>query len=144
MRTLLCVFIGAAALTAQQPPKPHTPSDSELRQIQAKTAELGTMLKAVESHPLYADAAIYHKAAEFILRIPGEFYTAAYVKDTLNGLETGIARAKELAAGTSSWTTRKGRVLRAYRSKIDGSIQPYGLIIPESYNGQPFRLDIWM
>ena len=143
MRFLLCLLI-AAVLPAQQPPKPYTPADAELRQIQAKTAELGAMLSAVRSHPLYADAAIYHKAAEFIVKIPGEFYTPAYVKDTLNALDTGIARAKELAAGTASWTTRKGRVLRAYESRIDGSIQPYGMIIPESYTGQPIRLDIWM
>src|SRR5438270_7089998 len=144
MRTLLSLILAAAAVSAQQPPKPYTPTDTELRQIQAKTTELGTMLRAVESHPLYADAAIYHKAAEFILKIPGEFYTPAYVKDTLTALDSGIARAKELASGTASWTTRKGRVLRAYRSMIDGSIQPYGVIIPESYSGQPIRLDLWM
>lgn len=36
---------------------------------------------------------------------------------------------------------------RAYVSKIDGSIQPYGLIVPESYvpNGpQKYRLDVWL
>src|SRR5947207_13028823 len=110
MRILLSFVAAAAALTAQQRPKPYTPTDAELRQIQAKTAELATMLKAVESHPLYADAAIYHKAADFIVKIPSEFFTAAYVKDTLNALDTGIARARELAARTASWTTRKGRV----------------------------------
>src|SRR6476661_3002903 len=129
MRFLIGLLF-AAAVPAQQPPKPYTPTAVELRQIQAKTAELGAILSGVQSHPLYADAAIYHKAAEFILKIPGEFYTPAYVRDTLNALDTGIARAKELAAGTASWTTRKGRVLRAYRSTIDGSIQPYGMIIP--------------
>jgi predicted peptidase len=33
--------------------------------------------------------------------------------------------------------------VRAYRSKIDGSVQPYGLVIPESYVGAPVRTDIW-
>jgi len=69
MRTLFCLLLAVAAAPAQQPPKPYNPSDAELRQIEAKTAELAAMLKAVEAHPLYADAAIYHKAAEFILKI---------------------------------------------------------------------------
>ena len=29
-------------------------------------------------------------------------------------------------------------------SSVDGSVQPYGLIIPESYTGEPIRLDVWM
>ncbi len=145
MRTLVCVLLSVAALAAQQqPPKSYSPTDAELRQIEAKTNELGAMLKKVEGHALYPDAAIYHKAAEYIVRQPGEFANAAAVKDTLAALDTGIARAAELAAGTASWTTRKGRILRAYRSAVDGSIQPYGLIIPESYSGQPVRLDVWM
>ena len=33
--------------------------------------------------------------------------------------------------------------MRGYRSKVDGSVQPYGLIIPESYDGsKPVRLDL--
>ena len=134
----------AAGLAAQQPPKVYTPTDAERQQIEAKTAELGDLLRKVESNPMYPDAAIYRKAAEFILKEPGEFATAAYVKDTLAALDTGIARAKELAAGTASWTKAKGRIVRAYRSKVDGSLQPYGLIIPESYAGQPIRLDVWL
>ena len=35
-------------------------------------------------------------------------------------------------------------MVRAYRSKIDGSIQPYGMIIPESYNGARTRMDFWI
>ena len=42
-----------------------------------------------------------------------------------------------------SWESRKGRIVRGYRSKVDGSVQPYGLIIPESYDGsKPVRLDV--
>src|SRR5436305_8256104 len=144
MRTLVCVMLTAAGLAAQQPPKVYTPTDAERQQIEVKTAELGNLLRNVESTPMYPDAAIYHKAAEFILKEPGEFATAAYVKDTLAALETRIARAKELAAGTASWTKANGRIVRAYRSKVDGSLQPYGLIIPESYTGQPIRLDVWL
>src|SRR5690606_17291038 len=42
------------------------------------------------------------------------------------------------------WTRQKGLVVRAYRSRIDGSVQPYGMIVPESYEGSPSRLDFWI
>src|SRR5947209_7347228 len=147
MRRLLCALVTAAALTAQTPtpqPQPYTPSAEEKRQIEAKSAELGALLNKLERNPLYADAAIYQKAGEFILRHPEEFATAAYVKDTLAVLDKGIARTRELAGGSPSWTKTKGRIVRAYTSSVDGSVQPYGLIIPESYSGKPIRLDIWM
>lgn len=148
MRTLICLALSVAALSAQQekqaPRGPHTPTADELRQIQAKTAELAGLLAKVERHPLYPDAAIFHKAAVYIVKHTGEFSTPAYVKDTLTALDSGIARAKELAAGSSSWTKAKGRVVRAFRSRVDGSLQPYGMIIPESYTGQPTRLDVWL
>jgi pimeloyl-ACP methyl ester carboxylesterase len=145
MRTLFCAVLSAVAVLAQQqPPRPYTPTSDESRQIQDKTTELAALLAKVENHPLYPDAAVYMKAAKFIVRHEGEFANAGYVKDTLAALDTGIARAKELAAGTSTWTKAKGRLVRAYRSRVDGSIQPYGLIIPDSYSGQPGRLDVWM
>jgi len=60
-------------------------------------------------------------------------------------LDAGLARAAELAAGNSSWTKSKGNVVRAYVSRVDGSVQPYGLTIPASYDGtKPMRLDVWL
>ncbi len=59
-------------------------------------------------------------------------------------LDRGLARAKELEAGAPSWPKQKGHLVRAYVSRVDGSVQPYGLTIPASYDGtKPVRLDIW-
>ena len=58
----------------------------------------------------------------------------------------GIERADQLAAGQSPWTTATGLVVRGYVSKIDGSVQPYGLVVPESYTNKGpgrFRCDLW-
>jgi pimeloyl-ACP methyl ester carboxylesterase len=145
IRISLCA-LGASALLAQvQSPMPrYYPSNQEKQQIYAKLAELTAGSVKLEGNPLYADVAIYQKAGDFIVSHPEEFIKASYVRDTLNVLDNGIARAKELAAGSPSWIKSKGRLVRAYRSTIDGSIQPYGLIIPESYSGRPIRLDIWM
>jgi len=49
-----------------------------------------------------------------------------------------------LKAGEAPWTKQKGLVVRAYRSKIDGSIQPYGMIVPDSYSGAATRMDFWI
>jgi hypothetical protein len=61
-------------------------------------------------------------------------------------LKAGLERAKELKAGQPSWVNAKGLVVRGYKSKIDGSIQPYGLVVPENYKPNAefvYRLDLW-
>src|SRR6266498_3601041 len=57
-----------------------------------------------------------------------------------------MERAKALHEGFAPWTNASGLIVRGYRSKIDGSVQPYGLVIPASYqspSAQRFRLDFW-
>ncbi len=135
---------GALLAQVQQPLPRYYPTGQEKQQIYGKLAELTGAAGKLEGNPLYADVASYQKAGDFIVSHPEEFVKASYVKDTLDVLDRGIARARELAAGSPSWTSSKGRLVRAYRSTVDGSIQPYGLIIPDTYAGQPIRLDIWM
>ncbi len=126
------VFLLLAGLHAQQPPAPpYKLSDAERSALQSKLAAA-----ARSTNP---DVAIYAKAADWNLRHPEEFLTKAYYDNALKLLDIGNARAKD---STMAWTKQKGRVARAYRSKVDGSIQPYTVIVPESYNGQPMRLDV--
>jgi hypothetical protein len=125
---------------------PYQPSAEEMRQIQDKTAALISRIKALAAKhtdaALLADVAVYSKAAEWIVRYPEEFYAKQYAANTIAVLDKGLARAKELEAGKPSWPMQKGRLVRAYISPVDGSVQPYGLIIPESYSGRPGRLDL--
>src|SRR5262249_24817299 len=60
-------------------------------------------------------------------------------------LDLGLERARQLAEGKPTWTTATGLVVRGYRSRIDGSVQPYGLVVPTSYRPDPnrHRLDVW-
>ena len=58
----------------------------------------------------------------------------------------GRSRARKLLADKSKWQYETGLVVRGYRSKIDGTVQTYGLVIPETYNpnsAKDYRLDIW-
>src|SRR5215469_6906982 len=146
MRVLSGALLCAGFLCAQvqQPSPRYYPTNHEKEQIYARLAELTAAVNRVENNLLYADVAVYQKAGDSILSHPEEFVKQSYVGDTPKVLDRGIARAKELTSGSAAWPRQKGRLVRAYRSTIDGSIQPYGLIIPASYSGQPIRLDIWM
>jgi dienelactone hydrolase len=142
---LLTMVLAGGALHT---PLVQPPSPDETREIEKKLSDLSARiqgLRARKTDPaLLADVDIYRKAAEYMLRFPEEFASQAFVTDTRAALDTGMARARELDAGSPSWPNRKGHLVRAYVSRVDGSVQPYGLTIPLSYDGsRPVRLDIW-
>ena len=61
-------------------------------------------------------------------------------------LKEGRERAEQLLAGKAPWDSATGLVVRGYVSRIDGSVQPYGVIVPESYRADAMPrhpLDIW-
>ena len=137
---LLMLLVTASAQTKKQT-APYKPTADELRQIQAKTDELAAALQKIKlDDPLRADVEVYHKAAVWIVRYANEeFYSKRYLTDTLTVLDHGLVRAKELAAGKPSWPTQKGQLVRAYQSRVDGSVQPYAVTVPENPDG---RLDV--
>lgn len=142
------VLLAAAAVSAQTPPAASLPSADEGRAIEEKIAALSARvgaLRAKKADPaLIADVDVYRRAAELIVRFPEEFATREHVTGTLTMLDRGLERVRELEAGTPSWPHQKGRVIRAYVSRVDGTVQPYALTIPRSYDGKkPVRLDIW-
>jgi dienelactone hydrolase len=49
-------------------------------------------------------------------------------------LETARAYAERLAAGEDPWKDRTGAFTKAYRSEIDGTLEPYGLYVAPSYD----------
>jgi hypothetical protein len=137
----------ALAIPGAEPP-PYQPSGDELGQIRAKTAELAAAIERLGARradaDLLLDVEVYHKAAAWILRYADEeFYAKRYVADALAALDHGLARAKELAAHRALWPKQKGQLVRAYRSRVDDSVQPYALSIPANYDGRkPARLDV--
>ena len=148
MTRAVILIVALTAAWSQTPSPAAPPSPDETRAIEGKMRELAARVDALRARKadaaLLADVDVYRKAAQFILRFPEEFATRQYVADTLTVLETGLRRAAELEAGAPSWTRQTGHVVRAYVSRVDGSVQPYGLTIPASYDGRrPVRLDIW-
>lgn len=144
-RALVLFAAGLCAFAQRPDPLPFKPSSEETATIRKQMDVLAAKIRDLRGKDagLVAEVEIFHKAADFILRHPEEFLTKAYYDNTLKGLEAGLARAAEIQSGKPGWVTQKGRVARAYRSKVDGSVQPYAVIIPDGYDGQkPMRLDV--
>ena len=94
---------------------------------------------------LLPDVQIYHNAVRYALTYK-EFFKAAELKVARTLLKQGMERAAALRARQAPWTTATGLVVRGYVSKIDGSVQPYGLVVPPSYRPNTphqHRLDVW-
>jgi len=94
---------------------------------------------------LLPDVQIYEKAVRYALDY-NEFFNVREIPVATELLKQGMERALTLRNGKTPWTTATGLVVRGYVSKIDGSVQPYGLVVPESYQAKsPYRhrLDLW-
>jgi pimeloyl-ACP methyl ester carboxylesterase len=127
----------------------YQPTSDEKQQIQGKIDQLGTMVRDLRGRraddTLLVDVEVFHEAARWIMAFPEEFFNKQSVASTLAVLEQGIERAGQLKEGRSPWTSQKGaRLIRAYRSAVDGSVQPIRLTVPEEYDGsRALPLDIW-
>jgi len=91
---------------------------------------------------LVADVEIFIKAARWGLRYDSEGSPtdAALIEMALSRC---IERFPELDQGQPSWASKRGRLVRGYVSSVDGSVQPYGLVIPAGYDANTaMRLDV--
>jgi hypothetical protein len=117
--------------------------EGEVKQLRSA---IDAAAKAQAKNPLLAellsDIEIYHKALDWALK-HNEFYKADEFKTADELFNEGMLRAKQLGDGATPWTKQTGLVARGYKSKIDGSYQPYGMVIPENGFDGPKRLDVW-
>lgn len=153
-RLVLCGLVAAATLLiAQRPDRPINPipplgvevPDQVRTGLEAGLARLQASIDKLGGNELLPDVLIYHQAVRYALEY-NEFFNPGQFADARQLLRTGQERADQLLRGQSPWTTATGLVVRGYISKIDGSPQPYGLVIPESYTPDApkrWRLDSW-
>ena len=149
-------FLLAAVLTAsaQQAPKinripppgvevpaaDRTELEAGLKQLAAEIAKLKANPKFAAELP---NVEIFHKSADWALRY-NEIFDAKQIPIAKEHVQQGLARAAALAKGEIPWDTASGLVVRGYRSKIDGSVQPYGLLVPEGMKaGAKVPLHFW-
>jgi len=152
--SLLVVAAGRPAAAQDfSPPPPVTLTAEQQRDIAARAAKLEQLVGGTTSalqrkgvrDPVLADVEIFYKAADWIVR-HNEFYQKEAVEWTLEALSEGLLRANQAGMGETPWITATGHpVVRAYRSRIDGSVQPYAIVFPRDYGrdgGKRWRLDV--
>ena len=119
--------------------------EADQRQLKTALDRLGKRIDALKANPLVPDVAIFHKAVRYALE-GNEFFTAEDIFRGKELLRIGNERAADLEHGDAPWTRATGLVVRGYVSKIDGSVQPYGLVVPPSYapdRPHKWRVDAW-
>jgi dienelactone hydrolase len=135
------------------PPPGIAISETDRAELEKGAADLGKEIESLRTElaakpaslELLPDAQIYHKAVDWALRY-NEFYRTNEIQTARQLLTEGMARVKALREGHAPWASATGLVVRAYVSKIDGSVQPYGLVVPPSYHpdtSHKYRLDFW-
>ncbi len=130
------------------PPLGNAIPDAVKDELKKGLTELQGLIKGIGRHDLLPDVLIYEKAVRWALEYNEVFdgkgtMPASTVK---NVLKMGLERATAMKVGKTPWTTATGLVVRGYRSKIDGSVQPYGLVVPKEYDfagKSAHRLDFW-
>jgi predicted esterase len=148
IRVLLAIAVLLTAWTPARaqnyaPPASRLPDEPTLRAIEEKTHQLSDRVDALRRSgvrdPQLAEIQIFHKAATWI-RQQNEFYQPDAGRWTLEVLDRGLKRAEEVQRGEFSWLNRTGRTaIRAYRSLIDGSVQPYAVTLPAGYERERTR-----
>lgn len=164
MKILLIFLLIASSLLAdgvkdnypekvRQIPKPGIElNDDQKDHFTKRNSQLEKLIEQIQSKnnpkltQLLPDVQIFHNAVKYALEY-NEFLSKKDLKKADQILDEGIKRAESLLNGKAPWLNQKGRVVRGFISKIDKSVQPYGLIIPESYTPEgdkKFRTDIWL
>src|SRR5438105_8267211 len=128
-------------------------SQAERVELQSGAAELGREVRGLRSAlkekpallDLLPDVHISEKAVSWAVSYD-EFFKTNEIQVARTLLKQGMERAQLLRDGKAPWITATGLVARGYLSRIEGSVQPYGLVVPASYQpgtAHQFRLDFW-
>src|SRR5262249_5883307 len=138
-----------AAAQGYDPPPVKKPDRDTLQAIVERTTALDRAFAALSLQgardPILADIEVYLKAAQWIQRHDEYFHDQSGLW-AIEALERGLLRASQAARGDSPWLQIAGRsIVRGYRSRVDGSVQPYAVMLPKEYGRDPktkWRLDV--
>ena len=150
MRALLFLPAICLSLSAAKVPAPGIEIPEKDRaflhsQAEKLRAEMESM-NGPQFRRFLPDVRIFYNAVRYGLD-HNMFYKGGDVAVAKDLLQRGFDRAGNLKEGKHPWTKATGLVVRGYVSKIDGSVQPYGLVVPEGFSPRlhkRWRLDIWL
>jgi len=128
-------------------------ADEVRAELTSQAARLGVDLNAVREElgkrpalrSRWADAAVFQKSVDWAIRY-NEIFKTNEIAVAREQLKAGRSRLEALKSGTTPWANDTGPTVRGYESRIDGSVQPYGLVVPTSWtpnSGRRWRLDFW-
>src|SRR5262245_37729729 len=118
---------------------------AEIRaRLEKRLGETKQRLAAVQDDKFKPDVEIFTKAVELAL-LHREFYVERDFAKADWALDEANKRLDSLAKGEALWTKATGLVVRGYRSLIDNSAQPYGLVIPANHDfNKTTPLYVWL
>lgn len=127
--------------------------ESARTELAARAARLSTEVESLRADlggkptllAVLPDIEVLYKAVDWALRYD-EFFRTNEVESARALLVEATARAGALREGRTPWFEKAGPTVLGYRSQVDGSVQPYGLVIPDSrvpHSPHRFRLDVW-
>jgi pimeloyl-ACP methyl ester carboxylesterase len=127
------------------PPSGITVAEADQRSLRAALTRLSDRISALKGNPHLPDIQIFEKAVRYALD-GNEFFAQEEVFRAKELLRMGNDRADQLSRGDAPWARATGLVVRGYVSKIDGSVQPYGLVLPATFAADrphQWRVDSW-
>ncbi len=145
------VVAGRGALCAAPPriERRLPPSGVELSaddraNLETQLAAINAKLRRLRSQALVADVEVLAKAVALALR-HNEFYSEKEIPRAHQLLQLCNERLEQLGNDQSPWARARGLVVRGYRSSIDDSVQPYGLVVPKEADlTRPLPLYVWL
>lgn len=145
----LLVLVGPLGAQDYKPPPSQPPDAATLQEIQARHGRLrqrvAQLRKQGVNEGLLLDVEIYDKAITWLLR-SNEFYDKQTAAWALDVCDRGLLRGAQLSQGEAPWLQQVGQsIVRAYRSRVDGSLQPFAVTFPADYGKDPrkrWRVDV--
>jgi len=143
---LLCgnVYSAEPIIERRLPPPGIEIPVAQRERLAAEVKSLKAELSTVRSREHSSDVEVFVKAVEYAL-LHNEFYNAKDVEKADRLLSSAKERLAQLKADDTPWHRQRGLVVRGYRSRIDDSVQPYGLEIPDDFDFEKrVPLYIWL
>lgn len=146
---------GAQTSPASPPPVPKkipaqgiSLTDADRAELTAGTTalrgEIDALARDASIAALLPDVEIFHKAVAWSLA-DDTFYSAKEIAFAKHLLAEGRERATQLRAHKFPWLEARGLIVRGYRSKLDDSVQPYGLVVPADLDrSKPTPAMVWL
>ena len=114
--------------------------------VPGRIADLRQRLEAapIPDDATRVDVEVLIKAVEFALD-GGEWWRTAHLEHAVWATDEATARLDAIDRGEHPWRTSRGLSVHGFRSALDGSVQPYGLWIPDGLDlSKPVPLWIWL